>query len=78
MTRIDVTIQLDPEIKKEAENLFDNLGLSFNSGIDLLLRQAIKEGRIPIGSSTSSQYTDKTPDINELDTYRLLFKQIEK
>lgn len=78
MTRIDVTIQLDPEIKKEAENLFDVLGLSFNSGIDLLLRQAIKEGRIPIGSSTNSQYTDKTPDINELDTYRLLFKQIEK
>lgn len=78
MARIDVAIQLDPEIKKEAENLFDNLGLSFNSGIDLLLRQAIKEGRIPIGSSTNSQYIDKTPDINELDTYRLLFKQIEK
>lgn len=78
MARIDVTIQLDPEIKKEAKNLFDVLGLSFNSGIDLLLRQAIKEGRIPIGSSTNSQYTDKTPDINELDTYRLLFKQIEK
>lgn len=78
MARIDVTIQLDPEIKKEAENLFDNLGLSLNSGIDLLLRQAIKEGRIPIGSSTNSQYIDKTPDINELDTYRLLFKQIEK
>lgn len=78
MARIDVAIQFDPEIKKEAENLFDNLGLSFNSGIDLLLRRAIKEGRIPIGSSTSSQYTDKTPDINELDTYRLLFKQIEK
>lgn len=78
MARIDVAIQFDPEIKKEAENLFDNLGLSFNSGIDLLLRQAIKEGRIPIGSSTNSQYPDKTPDINELDTYRLLFKQIEK
>lgn len=78
MARIDVAIQFDPEIKKEAENLFDNLGLSFNSGINLLLRQAIKEGRIPIGDSTNSQYTDKTPDINELDTYRLLFKQIEK
>ena len=64
--------------KKEAENLFDNLGLSFNSGIDLLLRQAIKEGRIPIGSSTNSQYTDKTPDINELDNYRRIFKEIEK
>lgn len=78
MARIDVTIQFDPEIKKEAENLFDNLGLSFNSGIDLLLRQAIKEGRIPIGSSTNSQYTDKTPDINELDNYRRIFKEIEK
>ena len=64
--------------KKEAENLFDNLGLSFTSGIDLLLRQAIKEGRIPIGSSTNSQYTDKTPDINELDNYRRIFKEIEK
>lgn len=78
MARIDVAIQFDPEIKKEAENLFDNLGLSFNSGIDLLLRQAIKEGRIPIGSSTNSQYTDKTPDINELDNYRRIFKEIEK
>lgn len=38
MARIDVAIQFDPEIKKEAENLFDNLGLSFNSGMDLLLR----------------------------------------
>lgn len=78
MARIDVAIQFDPEIKKEAENLFDNLGLSFNSGIDLLLRQAIKEGRIPIGSSTNSQYPDKTPDINELDNYGRIFKEIEK
>ena len=78
MARIDVAIQFDPEIKKEAENLFDNLGLSFNSGIDFLLRQAIKEGRIPIGSSTNSQYPDKTPDINELDNYRRIFKEIEK
>ena len=80
MPRVDFTIQIDPEIKKEAEGVFDDLGLSFNNALDLLLRQVIKERRIPIGVPESSheEDPDRKPSIKELDNYRMLFREIDK
>lgn len=78
MPRVDFTIQIDSEIKKEAEGVFDDLGLSFNNALDLLLRQVIKERRIPIGVPESSQEENSDDHINELDNYRMLFREIYK
>ena len=54
MANINVTIRVDEDIKKEADELFDDLGMSFTTAINVFLRQAVREGRIPfqIGRAT--------------------------
>ena len=43
----NVTIRIDDEVKKEANRLFNDLGLSLNQAINIFLRQCIREQRIP-------------------------------
>ena len=43
----NVTIRIDDNVKKEAETLFDKLGLSISGAINIFFRQAIREQAIP-------------------------------
>ena len=43
----NITIRIDDEIKKEAETLFDKLGMSISGAINVFFRQAIREQAIP-------------------------------
>jgi len=43
----NITIRIDEGIKKEAEILFDKLGLSMSGAINVFFRQAIREQAIP-------------------------------
>jgi len=43
----NITIRIDDKLKQEAENLFDELGLSISGAITVFFRQAIREGAIP-------------------------------
>lgn len=47
MANVNVTIRMDKELKKEAEELFDELGLNLSSAINIFIRQAVREQRIP-------------------------------
>lgn len=47
MAIVNVTIRMDENVKKEAEKLFDSLGLDLTTAINNFLMQAIKEQRIP-------------------------------
>ncbi|MCH3909316.1 MAG: type II toxin-antitoxin system RelB/DinJ family antitoxin [Bacilli bacterium] len=42
-----ITVRLDPETKRQAQELFDDLGISLSSAVNLFLKQAIREGKIP-------------------------------
>lgn len=42
-----VNIRLEANLKKEAENLFSDLGLTMTSAINIFLRQAVREQSIP-------------------------------
>lgn len=42
-----VAFRTSPEIKTKAEELFNSLGMSLSSAIDMFLHQAIKENRYP-------------------------------
>lgn len=41
------TFKVDPDVKKEAQELFDQLGLSMGAAINLFLTQSIREKAIP-------------------------------
>ena len=42
-----INVRLDDSLKREAEELFDALGLNMTSAIGLFLRQAVREQAIP-------------------------------
>lgn len=40
------TFRLNPEVKQEASDLFESLGITLSDAINLFLHQAIREGGI--------------------------------
>ena len=47
MARVSTNISLDVELKKSAQELFADFGLDLTTAITLLLRQSVREQRIP-------------------------------
>lgn len=47
MKKISTNISIDPNLKKEAVELFSSFGLDLSTGITLFLQQAVREKRIP-------------------------------
>ena len=44
---ISTNIRIDPELKKESQELFEDLGLTLSSAINIFLRQSVREQAIP-------------------------------
>ena len=47
MANVNVTIRIDEDLKQAADELFDDLGMSFTTAINVFVRQSLREGRIP-------------------------------
>ena len=47
MAKVNTNISLDPDLKKEAIELFSSFGLDLSTAIALFLSQSVREGRIP-------------------------------
>lgn len=47
MTKQSVSVRVDEETKKEAEELFEELGLNMSTAVNIFLKQTIREQRIP-------------------------------
>ena len=41
------TFRLNPEVKQEASELFESLGITLSDAINLFLHQSIREGGLP-------------------------------
>lgn len=50
---ISVSFRINPQLKKDAEKLFDELGLSMTAAFNMFLRQAVREGGIPFNITTN-------------------------
>lgn len=42
-----INVRLTPQLKKDAEEIFDRLGLSMTNAIEIYLRQVVIRGGIP-------------------------------
>lgn len=62
MPTTTTSIKLDTELKKQAQSLFDELGLNLSSAITIFLRQAVRERAIPfrIGAYAGIQGDETT------------------
>ncbi|MBR3504621.1 MAG: type II toxin-antitoxin system RelB/DinJ family antitoxin [Clostridia bacterium] len=54
MKNIDVTFQIDEDIKKQAEALFDDLGMDLSTAFSIFLKQSIREQGIPFSVSKNT------------------------
>ena len=53
MANTNVTIRVDEALKAEADELFDELGMSFTTAVNVFVKQAVREGRIPFEVTTA-------------------------
>ena len=69
MANINITIRMDEHLKEQADELFDELGMSFTTAINIFVKQALREGRIPfeITSQPAIRYAviDTSADTRE-------------
>ena len=47
MAKVSTNISLDEDLKKEAQELFGELGMDLTTAVTVFLKQSVREGRIP-------------------------------
>ncbi len=47
MKSINVTIRIEEDLKKQADALFKDLGMSLSTAFNIFLRQSVREQQIP-------------------------------
>ncbi len=66
MANVNVTIRMDETLKKQADELFSDLGLSLSAAINTFIKQAVREQRIPFEITRSNTAAAADAQINEL------------
>lgn len=47
MGKVNVTIRMDKELKKEADQVFHELGMSFTTAVTLFTKQCVRDRELP-------------------------------
>ncbi|MGN1014102.1 MAG: type II toxin-antitoxin system RelB/DinJ family antitoxin [Butyricicoccus sp.] len=47
MAGVNTNIKIDPVLKQQAQDLFDELGLNLTTAVNMFLRQSVREQAIP-------------------------------
>lgn len=47
MKSIDVTVRVDEDLKKQADLLFNDLGMSLSTAFNIFLKQSVREQQMP-------------------------------
>ena len=66
MAQTNLTIRIDEDIKRDAEALFNKIGLNMSSAINVFFRQAVREQAIPFELKAYDNY------YNEYNMKRIL------
>lgn len=51
MKSVNVTVRIDEELKKQADVLFNDLGMSLSTAFNIFLRQSVREQQMPFAIS---------------------------
>lgn len=55
MANVNVTIRMDEDLKKQADALFDEMGMSFTTAVNIFVKQAVRERRLPFEVTTTQR-----------------------
>ena len=56
---VQVNIRVDDATKREAEKIFDDIGISMSTAINIYLKAVVRENRIPFELSADLFYSEK-------------------
>lgn len=65
MAKVSTNINLDPSLKKTAQELFSDLGLDLTTAVTLFLKQAVREQAIPFAIKRETPNADTVAAMNE-------------
>ena len=65
MAKVSTNINLDPELKKTAQELFADLGLDLTTAVTLFLKQAVREQRIPFEIKRENPNAETSTAMND-------------
>lgn len=71
MSNKNIHIRIDENLKKEADELYDSLGLSLSGAIKIFLKQSVRESGLPfeLKLNRESQQAFSEIENNELETF---------
>ena len=55
MASVNMSIRTDSELKAQAEEILEQLGLNINGTINMLLKQIVRDKAVPLSLSLSSE-----------------------
>jgi len=58
MSNARISVNVDSEIKQEAQKILGEIGMDLTTAIDLLLRTIVREERIPFNLQTEKAYRE--------------------
>lgn len=59
---INMCVRVDPELKAQAEEILEQLGMNMNGTINMFLTQIVREKRVPLNLSLNNDRND-LPDV---------------
>ena len=68
-------MRINPEVKKEAENVFSTYGLTLSDAVNIFLQQSIHEGGLPFLLSPENQEYQKSKPVAGRGAKRLGFRR---
>lgn len=68
MPNVAVQTRVKPELKEQAEQVFDSLGLSMGDAIRLFLQQSVNIGGLPFQPMTKRPNAETTAALDELES----------
>ncbi|MDR1135085.1 MAG: type II toxin-antitoxin system RelB/DinJ family antitoxin [Clostridiales Family XIII bacterium] len=61
MSTTNINIRVDTDIKRQAQDIFNSLGLDMSTAVNVFLRQAIQKRGIPFPITENQASLRKTP-----------------
>lgn len=77
MSTTNISIRVDKQLKKQADSLFNELGMNMSTAFNVFIRQAVREGRIPFDISLNQQKKETSTTTKAAETKTTSIKKNE-
>lgn len=73
----NITMRMDAELKKQAEQLFSELGMSMTTAFNIFLRQSVRQGKIPFEIALNTPNAETLAAIDDVKNNRNMSKTFD-